>query len=37
MSDGEIFKAEIVFIKDSVEGGTGNTIQQETKLNVSTI
>ncbi|XP_062286996.1 muscular LMNA-interacting protein, partial [Scomber scombrus] len=32
MSDPKIFKAEIVFIKDSVEGGAGNMIQAETKL-----
>ncbi|KAG7216399.1 hypothetical protein INR49_021651 [Caranx melampygus] len=32
MSDGEIFKAEKVFIKDSVEGGAGNTIQPLTEL-----
>lgn len=31
MSDGEIFKAEIVFIKDSVEGEAGNIIQRETE------
>lgn len=36
MSDPETFKAEIVFIKDSVEGGAGNMIQAETKLEVST-
>uniref|UniRef100_A0A8C9ZU06 Uncharacterized protein n=1 Tax=Sander lucioperca TaxID=283035 RepID=A0A8C9ZU06_SANLU len=32
MSDREIFKAEIVFIKDSAEGGAGNTVQPGTKL-----
>ncbi|KAM9344789.1 uncharacterized protein mlip isoform 2-T2 [Symphorus nematophorus] len=32
MSDGELFKAEKVFIEDSVEGGAGNTIQTGTKL-----
>ncbi|XP_040905296.1 muscular LMNA-interacting protein isoform X2 [Toxotes jaculatrix] len=32
MSDGEIFKAEMVFIKDSVEGGAGNIIQPDTEL-----
>uniref|UniRef100_A0A3P8TJC7 Muscular LMNA-interacting protein n=1 Tax=Amphiprion percula TaxID=161767 RepID=A0A3P8TJC7_AMPPE len=31
MSDGEIFKAEIVFIKDSVEGKAGNVIQRGTE------
>lgn len=36
MSDAEIFKAEKVFIKDSVEGGAGNVIQTGTKLQVST-
>ncbi|XP_022618664.1 muscular LMNA-interacting protein isoform X3 [Seriola dumerili] len=32
MSDGEIFKAEKVFIKDSLEGGAGNIIQPLTEL-----
>ncbi|XP_034041081.1 muscular LMNA-interacting protein isoform X2 [Thalassophryne amazonica] len=32
MSDGDILKTEIIFIKDSVEGGAGNTSQPETKL-----
>ncbi|XP_039994348.1 uncharacterized protein LOC120796070 isoform X4 [Xiphias gladius] len=32
MSDGKIFKAERVFIRDSVEGGAGNIIQPETEL-----
>ncbi|XP_028459152.1 muscular LMNA-interacting protein isoform X1 [Perca flavescens] len=36
MSDREIFKAEIVFIKDSAEGGAGNTFQPGTKLQPST-
>ncbi|XP_070697643.1 muscular LMNA-interacting protein [Pempheris klunzingeri] len=31
MSDGEIFKAEKVFIKDFVEGGAGNVTQPVTK------
>ncbi|GLD66554.1 muscular LMNA-interacting protein isoform X1, partial [Lates japonicus] len=31
MSDGEIFKAELVFIKDSVGGGAGNVIKPETE------
>ncbi|XP_008295776.1 flocculation protein FLO11 isoform X2 [Stegastes partitus] len=34
MSDGEIFKAEIVFIKDSVEGKVGNIIQRETEAHM---
>lgn len=37
MSDGEIFKAELVFIKDSVGGGAGNVIKLETEHQVSTI
>ncbi|XP_071768911.2 muscular LMNA-interacting protein [Centroberyx gerrardi] len=32
MSDGEIFKAEVVYIKDSEEGGAGHIIQGETHL-----
>ncbi|XP_047459867.1 muscular LMNA-interacting protein isoform X2 [Mugil cephalus] len=31
MSDGEIFKVEKVFIKDSVEGGAGNVIPPKTE------
>lgn len=36
MSDEELFKAEKVFIKECLEGGAGNVIQTETKLQVST-
>lgn len=36
MSDGDIFKAKKVFIKDSVEGGAGNTMQPRTTNQVST-
>nr|XP_043900992.1 muscular LMNA-interacting protein isoform X1 [Solea senegalensis] len=32
MSDREIFKAEFVFIKDSVEGGAGNVVPAEPQL-----
>ncbi|XP_037638556.1 muscular LMNA-interacting protein isoform X1 [Sebastes umbrosus] len=35
MSDREIFKAEIVVIKDSAEGGAGNATQPGTKLQPS--
>ncbi|XP_029306134.1 LOW QUALITY PROTEIN: muscular LMNA-interacting protein [Cottoperca gobio] len=35
MSEKQIFKAEIVFIKDSAEGGAGNTIQPGTQLQPS--
>ncbi|KAI3363131.1 hypothetical protein L3Q82_011784 [Scortum barcoo] len=35
MSDGEVFKAEKVFIKESVEGGAGNIIQTEHQLKPS--
>ncbi|XP_078129656.1 uncharacterized protein mlip isoform X2 [Sander vitreus] len=35
MSDREIFEAEIVFIKDTAEGGAGNTGQPGTKLQPS--
>lgn len=36
MSDGEVFKAEKVFIKESAEGGAGNMIQPGTEHQVST-
>uniref|UniRef100_A0A8C3AAV3 Uncharacterized protein n=1 Tax=Cyclopterus lumpus TaxID=8103 RepID=A0A8C3AAV3_CYCLU len=35
LSNGEIFKAEIVLIKDSAEGRAGNTTQPEAKLQVT--
>lgn len=30
MSDGGIFKAEVVYIRDSEDGGAGEVVQQET-------
>ncbi len=36
MSDGEIFKAEKVFIRESAEGGAGNVIKPGTEHQVST-
>lgn len=36
MSDGDIFQAERVFIKDSMEGGAGNMMQPREQNQVST-